>query len=126
MQGFKEFLLRGNLIELAVAFIMGAAFSTVVSSFTDLFMSIISRIIGGEPNFDAVTIAGIAVGPFITALINFVLVAAVIYFLIVKPMNAWRDRKKVDEEPPAKTDLELLTEIRDLLATGNTNKATEA
>ncbi|MDR2930407.1 MAG: large conductance mechanosensitive channel protein MscL [Propionibacteriaceae bacterium] len=114
MKGFKEFITRGNLLELAVAFIMGAAFTAVVTAFTNLIMSAISAIVGGKPNFDQVTIAGVAVGPFITAVINFLLVALVVYFLIVKPINLWRSHHpKTDDTAPSEVD--LLTQIRDAL-----------
>ncbi|MDR0848297.1 MAG: large conductance mechanosensitive channel protein MscL [Propionibacteriaceae bacterium] len=116
MKGFKDFIMRGNLIELAVAFIMGAVFNTVVKTFTDVIMGFISKIIGTGPNFDSVTIVGVAVGPFLSAAVNFLLVALVVYFLIVKPVNIWRDRTaKKEEETTDPTELEVLTEIRDLL-----------
>lgn len=118
MKGFRDFLLRGNLLEIAVAFIIGAAFSAVTSSFTQVVMDTIAQVLGGQPNFDAVTIAGVAVGPFITALISFILTAAVVYFAIVKPAQALRDRLKKEEEPTAPagpSSEELLAEIRDLL-----------
>jgi large conductance mechanosensitive channel len=114
MKGFKDFLLRGNLIELAVAFIMAAAFGTVVTSFTKVVMDTIASVIGGQPNFDAVAIGGVVVGPFITALVNFVIIAAVVYFAIVLPYNKVRERF-VKEEPAAETTQDLLGEIRDLL-----------
>ena len=116
MRGFKDFLMRGNLLEVAVAFVIGGAFGKVVESFTKLFMDLISKLIGGEANFDSVTVAGIAIGPFITAIVNFVIVAAVIYFLIVKPVNAIRERNKPAEEAVETTEIDLLVEIRDLLA----------
>ena len=116
MRGFKDFLMRGNLLEVAVAFVIGGAFGKVVESFTKLFMDLISKLLGGEANFDSVTVAGIAIGPFITAIVNFVIVAAVIYFLIVKPVNAIRERNKPAEEAVETTEIDLLVEIRDLLA----------
>jgi large conductance mechanosensitive channel len=117
MKGFRDFLMRGNLLEVAVAFIIGAAFGTVTSSFTQLVMDIIAQIVGGQPNFDAVTVAGVNVGHFITALISFVLTAAVVYFAIVKPSELIRDRLKKEQPaaPAAATSEELLAEIRDLL-----------
>ncbi|HML50074.1 MAG TPA: large conductance mechanosensitive channel protein MscL [Propionicimonas sp.] len=117
MKGFRDFLMRGNLLEVAVAFIIGAAFGTVTSSFTQLVMDIIAQIVGGQPNFDAVTVAGVNVGHFITALSSFVLTAAVVYFAIVKPSELIRDRLKKEQPaaPAAATSEELLAEIRDLL-----------
>ena len=114
MKGFKDFLMRGNLIDLAVAFILGASFNAVVTAFSKLIMSIIS-LLGGQPNFDNVTIGPIAVGPFITAVVSFVMLAAILYFALVRPMEAIKARV-VSSEPAKPTTEELLTEIRDLLA----------
>ena len=116
MKGFKDFLLRGNLIEMAVAFIMAAAFTAVVDSFTAMLMDVIGRL-GGMPDFSSTTIAGISVGAFLTALVSFVIMAAVVYFGIVLPYNKARDRfaKPSEDEPSGPTQEELLSEIRDLL-----------
>ncbi|WP_341729288.1 MscL family protein [Brooklawnia sp.] len=116
MQGFKDFILRGNLIELAVAFIMGAAFSSVVEAFTNIVLSLISKVLGGPPNFDDWLPGGVPVGPFLTQAIGFVLVAAVVYFALVLPVNRFRELHEPEEEAAAATEAELLTEIRDLLA----------
>lgn len=119
MQGFKDFILRGNLVELAVAFIMGAAFKGVVDSFTNIVLSLISKVLGGPPNFDAFMPGGVPVGPFLTQVISFLLISAVVYYALVLPVNRLRERfeKKDEEEAAAATEAELLTEIRDLLAT---------
>lgn len=116
MKGFKDFLLRGNLIELAVAFIMGGAFATVVTTFTKIILDLLGKI-GGQPNFDNLTmLGGVNIGKFITALVSFVIIAATVYFFIVKPYEAARERfKKSDEEVAPASSEELLTEIRDLL-----------
>jgi len=115
VSGFKEFLLRGNLIELAVAFIMGAAFATVVSSFTKLMLDLIGLIVQVQ-GLSGLAVRGVNIGQFLTALITFVLTAAVIYFLIVLPYNRVTSLRK-SEEPAVATPSseELLTEIRDLL-----------
>nr|WP_300149867.1 large conductance mechanosensitive channel protein MscL [Propionicimonas sp.] len=117
MKGFRDFLMRGNLIELAVAFIMAAAFGAVVTTFTQLVMDIIG-LLGGQPDFSAVAIGGVNVGKFITAIIAFVIMAAVVYFGIVKPYEVVKSRltKPAADEPGAPTTEELLAEIRDLLA----------
>ncbi|MGD7706376.1 MscL family protein [Microlunatus sp. Y2014] len=115
MQGFKDFLLRGNLIELAVAFIIGAVFADVVSSFTNIVLSLIG-FFGGVPNFNAWAPGGLPVGTFLTSLLTFILTAAIVYFFVVLPYNKFRDRKKVEEPEKAATSEELLTDIRDLLA----------
>ncbi|MTD43136.1 large conductance mechanosensitive channel protein MscL [Conexibacter sp. W3-3-2] len=121
VKGFKEFLMRGNVIDLAVAVIIGAAFGAVVKAFADDFIGGLIGVIGGTPNFDTAGIeigdGKIIIGTTITALINFVIVAAVIYFVIVLPMKTLAERgKKADSDSPAPTDeTVLLTEIRDLL-----------
>lgn len=115
MKGFKEFLMRGNLVELAVAFIMGTVFAAVVTAFTDLLMDIIGRFFG-VPNFSQATVSGINLGPFLSAAVNFLLIAFVVYFFVVKPYNSLRDRLKKEEPEVAATSEELLTEIRDLLS----------
>ena len=117
MAGFRKFLMRGNLIEVAVAFIVGATFASVTSTFTQLVMDVIGAIIGGQPNFDSVTIGQVNVGHFITAVVTFVLTAAVVYFGIVKPSELLRTRlaKEKAEEPTTPSSEDLLAEIRDLL-----------
>jgi large conductance mechanosensitive channel len=108
--------MRGNLIEIAVAFIVGAAFATVIKSFTDVLMGFIGKI-GGQPNFGKVTLADVNVGHFLNAVISFVIVAAVIYFFVVTPYNKIQGRMAKGEVPaPPAADIALLTEIRDLLA----------
>ncbi len=118
MSGFKTFLFRGNLIELAVAFIIGGAFATVVQAFTKIIIEIFAKV-GGAPSFDAWAPGGLtSVGPFLTALVSFVILALVVYFGLVKPyelVNA-RFTKPADETPAAPTTEDLLIEIRDLLA----------
>jgi len=114
MKGFKDFLMQGNIVSLAVAVIIGTAFSAVVKAFTAVVLDIIGKIFG-TPNFSGASIAGISLGDFLTALVTFFLVALVVYFLIVKPMAAIQARTKT-EEAAAPTQEELLTQIRDLLA----------
>jgi large conductance mechanosensitive channel len=115
MTGFKTFILRGNLIELAVAFIMGLAFATVVTATVTLILDIIGKI-GGEPDFSDYSPGGVSVGAWITAVISFLIMAAVVYFLIVLPYTKAKERYFPSEEPGAPADVQLLTEIRDLLA----------
>lgn len=116
MSGFKNFLLRGNLIEIAVGLIMATSFAAVVATFTDVLMSFISVVFGGEPNFDSVAIGDVVVGPFITALVSFVILAAIVYFLVVMPYTTAKERYFPEEnDPKAPSEVELLTEIRDAL-----------
>ncbi len=114
MTGFKNFVLRGNLVELAVAFVMAAAFAAVVTSLVAIVMDLIGKI-GGTPNFSKYTPGGVHVGAFITALIAFLVIAAVVYFLVVKPYTVARERWFPSPEPGTPEDVKLLQEIRDLL-----------
>ena len=123
LKGFKDFLAQGNAMDLAVAVIIGAAFTQVVTALTDaVLMPLISALVG-SPNFDEfakVTVNGneIAFGVLLTAIVNFLLVAAAVYFAIVTPMNKLlalrRNEAEDDEETPE--DIALLREIRDALA----------
>lgn len=116
LSGFKNFLLRGNLIELAVAFIIGGAFATVVTATVALIMDIVGKI-GGSPNFSDYRPGGVGVGAWITAVIAFVIMSAVVYFLIVTPYTKAKERYFPSPEPGTPEDIKLLQEIRDLLAT---------
>ncbi len=121
MDGFKNFLLRGSLVELAVAFIMGVAFAAVVNTFTSVITGTIARVFGGNPNFDSVTWfkndegVGVPVGPFFTAIIAFVILAAVVYFFVVIPYTKAKERYFPSEPEGTPADIALLTEIRDAL-----------
>ncbi|MEN8113775.1 MAG: large conductance mechanosensitive channel protein MscL [Actinomycetota bacterium] len=122
VQEFKDFLMRGNLIALAVAFVMGVAFAAIVGSFVnDLVMPIIA-IPFGQPNFSSLTWtindSVIMWGSFVTAAVIFVLTALAVFFFIVRPYNAFeaRQAEEEDEAPEGPSDIDLLTEIRDLLA----------
>jgi large conductance mechanosensitive channel len=117
VKGFKDFIMRGNLVELAVAFVMGAAFATVVKAFTDLLIGAISKAMGGEPNFNDIQPGGLPLGAFLTALVTFLIIAFVVYFFVVKPSEAARTRfAKQEEDAAPPEDVQLLKEIRDLLA----------
>jgi large conductance mechanosensitive channel len=125
MTGFKAFILRGNLVELAVAFIMGAAFATVVTTFTAVILGFVSKLFGGSPNFDNIELfkedgvagTGIPIGTFLTALIAFLILAAVVYFFVVVPYTKAKEKFFPTTEPDGTPeDIALLTEIRDLLA----------
>jgi large conductance mechanosensitive channel len=115
LQRFKDFLLRGNLVELAVAFVLGGAFGQVVSSLvSDVLMPLIGAL-GGAPDFSAIRLGPIALGKFINTLVNFLVVAAAIYFLVVTPMNELAKRRKKEEAPAAPPkppeEVKLLREI---------------
>jgi large conductance mechanosensitive channel len=128
---FKKFLMRGNVVDLAVAVVVGAAFGAVVTSLVDNLINPIIGLVGGQDFADlGITLKDasgkdpavvLGYGAIISAIINFVLVAGAVFFLIVKPLNMIAERRKRGEEPqedtPAPSDeAVLLAEIRDLLA----------
>ncbi|WP_265522614.1 large conductance mechanosensitive channel protein MscL [Oerskovia flava] len=125
--GFKEFVLRGNVVDLAVGIVIGAAFSAVVAALVDgLFTPLIAAIFGAtdltKVGVFTINEAVFSVGLFLDALLKFLIVAAAIYFVIVMPMNALASRRKSgeEEEPAAPAeDVLVLQEIRDLLAAQN-------
>src|SRR5437899_8528244 len=118
LKGFRQFIIRGNVLDLAVAVVIGAAFGAVVTSFvTNILTPLISAIVG-KPDFSAfnATINGavISYGVFLNALISFLLVAAAVYFFMVAPMNAWKTRaarNAVPADPTSKKCPECLSEI---------------
>ena len=124
LDGFKEFISRGNAVDLAVGVVIGAAFGAVVTSLVDGILNPLIGGIFGQPNLNEIwTIslgdAKILPGMVLTALINFLLIAAAIYFLVVLPLNKLAERraKGLEPEPAAPAeDVLLLSEIRDLLA----------
>ena len=120
LKGFKDFLLRGNVVELAVAVVIGAAFTGLVTSFTESFLRpLIGLVGGGGVTGGSFVVDGQAFtwGAFVNQVITFVLTAAVIYFAVVVPMKIIVERRRRGEEsgPVAPSQLELLAEIRDLL-----------
>lgn len=127
LKGFKDFILQGNVIELAVAVVIGTAFTAIVTAFTDNLINPLIASFGGadvsglgfhlRPGNEATFID---FGAVITAALNFLIVAAVVYFILIVPMNkineALAARKDIqEEEEPASVEVELLSEIRDLL-----------
>ncbi|HEY3528202.1 MAG TPA: MscL family protein [Nocardioides sp.] len=125
MTGFRNFILRGNLVELAVAFIMATAFAAVVTAFVAIILDLIGKA-GGTADFSNYTPGGVHVGAFITAIIAFLVIAAVVYFLVVQPYTVAKERWFPSPEPGTPEDVQLLTEIRDLLArqSGTTSTGT--
>ena len=120
LKGFKDFILRGNLVELAVAFIMATAFASVVTATVTMIMDLIGKV-GGTPNFSDYKPGGVSVGAWLTALISFLIMAAVVYFCIVVPYQRAREmlnrgKRSAEEKAAVPEDIALLTEIRDLLS----------
>ena len=117
IKGFKDFLMRGNVVDLAVAVVIGTAFAKVVEAFVTIILDLVGKI-GGKPDFSSFRPGGVSVGLFLTALISFVIVAAAVYFMVVVPMNHLAERRKAGLEPEPEAPSEeviLLTEIRDSL-----------
>lgn len=137
LKGFKEFIMRGNVVDLAVGVVIGAAFGAVITSLVDSILNPLIAAIFGKPDLSGVLAwtvndggtpgdlsddAILSIGAFLTAVINFLLVAAAIYFVVVLPMNKLNERRKkeadVDESDPEPTETQLLAEIRDALVAG--------
>jgi large conductance mechanosensitive channel len=119
IEGFKKFIMRGNVMDLAVGIIIGAAFTAIVNSLVKDLITPVLGLVGGQPDFSAIKPAGIGVGNFLNNIISFLMVTAALYFFIIVPFNAFMARlaKEPPAPPPAPpTPTEtLLTEIRDLL-----------
>ena len=124
MKGFRDFILRGNVVDLAVGVMVGAAFGTVVSALVkDLMTPLISAIIK-QPNFSGLTFtlngSEFMYGDFLNALISFLIVSVTIYLFVVLPVNKLKTRFKGAPESPKKPDdVRVLEEIRDLLKAKN-------
>ncbi len=124
LKGFKDFLLRGNIVDLAVAVVIGTAFVALVTAFTQSFVDPLLAAAGGGAvgeglgfrlrSDDPATFLDL--GAFLTAVVGFCITAAVVYFAIVVPMQKVTARLRRPAEEPVVTDTALLTEIRDLLA----------
>jgi large conductance mechanosensitive channel len=125
VNGFKQFLMRGNVVDLAVAIVIGTAFTAVVTSLVkNIFTPLIAAFVG-EPDFSRLTFkingSVFTYGEFVNSLIAFLSVSVVIYFVVVLPIKKLDERRKrgevpVEDEPILTDEAKLLTEIRDLLA----------
>lgn len=121
-KGFREFISRGSVVDLAVGVVVGAAFTTVVNQFTMSFLTPLINLIGGVQFGGKIKLnatQSITWGAFLSAIIGFAITAAVVYFLVVVPMNKLAERRKRGEMPEPSApgeEILLLQEIRDLLA----------
>ena len=122
IKGFRDFLLRGNVVELAIAVVIGAAFGAVVTSLVTNLVTPLIAAIGGEPDFGelSLTLNGseLRYGEFLNALLSFLIIAAVLFFFVVKPVNAVLERfrhEEAEEAPAPSPELTTLIEIRELL-----------
>ena len=115
LKGFKEFLMQGNLIELAVAFVMAQAFVAVVTATVTVVMDVVGILVG-VPDFSNFAPGGVHIGALLMTLISFLVLAIVVFFVIVMPYQKAMRRLADPRETPLSEDTALLTEIRDLLA----------
>jgi large conductance mechanosensitive channel len=124
LSGFKKFIMRGNVVDLAVAVVIGAAFGAVINSVVkDIIMPLITAIFGKQDYSNliwTVNKSQIRYGNLITNIITFAVIAAAVYFLVVAPVNHISDRRKarsgIAVEEPVESEKELLADIRDILA----------
>lgn len=128
IKGFKEFIMRGNVIDLAVAVVLGTALTAVVDRIVSGLINPLISMLGGQPSLSSITItinnAVFHIGAVLDSIITFVIIAAAVYFVIVVPMNKLIERRKAGLEPepePSTPETELLTEIRDLLKERSSN-----
>jgi large conductance mechanosensitive channel len=107
LSGFKTFVLRGNVVDLAVAVVMGAAFGAVVTALVANVLTPLIAAIAGKPDFSALAVtlnhSEIKYGLFLNALISFLMVSAAIYFFVVAPLNSWNERRQRGQAPPDPT-----------------------
>src|SRR2546430_10163835 len=134
LKGFRDFIMRGNVVDLAVGIVIGAAFTGLVTTFSDSFLQPIIKRIGGGTGQIAGTVgigAGQRIdwGAFITAIINFLIIAAALYFLVVLPLNKLAERRRRGEVPPPKApseEVKLLTGARAAMGPGGGPEAGRA
>ncbi|MFK3981652.1 large conductance mechanosensitive channel protein MscL [Micromonospora sp. NPDC050397] len=126
LKGFKDFIMRGNVVDLAVGVVIGAAFTGLVTQFTASFLKPLISLLGGDTSAFAGTWRPVGDvvfdwAAFVNAVITFLMTAAVLYFLVVLPLNKLAERRRRGEEPPPAApseEVKLLTEIRDALVAG--------
>ena len=125
LKGFKDFILRGNVVDLAVGIVIGAAFTALVGAFTNAFLKPLIQLLSGGQGVTAgaFRVRGIPFdwASFVNACLTFLITAAALYFLVVFPLNRLAERRARGEEPPPTApseEVKLLTEIRDALVSG--------
>jgi large conductance mechanosensitive channel len=117
LKGFRDFITRGNVVDLAVGVIIGVAFSGIVDSLVKDIVTPILGLLGGQPDFSAFKVGPVGVGNFVNAVLSFLIKAAGLYFLVILPFMKLAARMAAAPPPAPPTPTEtLLREIRDLLA----------
>ncbi|WP_135230023.1 large conductance mechanosensitive channel protein MscL [Deinococcus fonticola] len=121
-EGFRNFLMRGNVVELATAVVIGGAFTKIVDGFMKGFVEPLIKLILGSSDpaksLEVISVGGFPVGMLLAAIVNFLLTAAVVYFFLIRPLSSFAARFAPPPPPPGE-DITLLREIRDLLKTQN-------
>ncbi|WP_299428855.1 large conductance mechanosensitive channel protein MscL [uncultured Meiothermus sp.] len=119
LEGFKKFIMRGSVLDLAVGVIIGGAFGTIVNSLVADILNPLIGMIFGAPDFSAIRLGALNIGQFLNAVVAFVMVAFALYFFVVTPMNRLQELARKNETPTAPPappeDIVLLREIRDAL-----------
>ena len=116
LKGFRDFISKGNVLDLAVGVIIGAAFGAIVNSLVkDVLTPAIGQI-GGQPDFSAIKAGPVLLGNFLNAVVSFLLIAVALYVFIIVPFNKFAKKKEAAPPPPSE-EVVLLREIRNLLAT---------
>ncbi|MDO4432406.1 MAG: large conductance mechanosensitive channel protein MscL [Aerococcaceae bacterium] len=119
LKDLKAFLLRGNILDLAVAVVIGGAFGAIVASFVADIVTPIIGMIFGQPDFSAIKLGSIMIGNFINAVINFLIIGTTLFFVVKAAEKAMPKKVEEPAAPAGPTQEELLAEIRDLLAKNN-------
>jgi large conductance mechanosensitive channel len=121
LKGFRDFVLRGNVLDLAVGVIIGAAFGAIVTSLVENIITPLIGAIFGQPDFSSIVLGPLKIGLFLNAVLSFLLIALALYFFIILPANSLMARFKRPEETPAPAltdEAKLLIEIRDMMKAG--------
>ena len=131
LKGFQEFILRGNVLSLAVGVVMGAAFTAVINALVSGILDPLIAAVFGQPDISQVgnfTINGanFSLGSLLNAVLNFVIVAAALYFVVIMPVNHFLDKHKEPADPEPSEDLVVLTQIRDLLQASASEKTLDS
>ena len=116
LKGFRDFIMRGNVLDLAVAVIIGGAFGAIVNSLVKDVITPAIGAIGGQPDFSAIKVGPVAIGLFLNAVVSFLFIAATLYLVIVVPFNKLKKKDAAPPPPPPSPSEMYLKEIRDLLA----------
>jgi large conductance mechanosensitive channel len=115
LKGFRNFITRGNVVDLAVGVVIGVAFSGIIDSLVKDIITPVIGMMGGQPDFSSIKVGPVAIGNFLNAVLALLLKAAGLYFLVVLPFNRFA-AKMAPPAPPPSAQETLLREIRDLLA----------